>query len=74
MPSKTVKNAKYPPLTPSADPIAKAGEYKSIAAQYAKAKALKESEDTAAGKKAGGVGEKNGQAKRKGIANTLLRP
>lgn len=43
------------------DPVAKAGDYKSIAARYAKAKALKEKEDAIAKKKARDGGKLNGQ-------------
>jgi hypothetical protein len=63
MPAKpgTPKKEASIPLT--TDPIAKAGDYKSIAAQYAKAKALKEKENAAAAKeKAGAMGKVNGRA------------
>jgi phosphatidylinositol glycan class O len=41
MPPKSTKAA----APAASDPVAKAGDYKSIAAQYAKAKALKDKED-----------------------------
>ena len=63
MPRKPATSKKEATIPPTTDPVAKPGDYKSIAAQYAKAKALKEKEDTAAAKeKAGGAGKVNGQA------------
>ncbi len=66
MAPKTPTPKKEPPAltSPVEDPVAKAGDYKSIAAQYARAKALKEKEDAAAAKKAA----LNGQGKRAGAA------
>lgn len=62
MPAKPATPKKEAPIPSTTDPIAKAGDYKSIAAQYAKAKALKEKEDAAAAnKKPGCVGKGNGQ-------------
>jgi len=63
MPAKpaTLKKEASVPFT--TDPVGKAGDSKSIAAQYAKAKALKEKEDAAAAEeKAGAMGKVNGQA------------
>ena len=63
MPAKSVTPKKVSPIFPPADPVAKAGDYKSVAAQYAKAKAIKEEQDAKASKKPGGVGAVNGQVK-----------
>jgi hypothetical protein len=63
MPGKPATPKKEASTPSTTDPVAKAGDYKSIAAQYAKAKALKEKEDAAAAvKKAGGVGKVKGRA------------
>jgi GPI ethanolamine phosphate transferase 3 subunit O len=63
MPTKPATPRKEASIPSTSDPVAKVGDYKSIAAQYAKAKALKEKEDTAAAKnKSGGVRKVNGQA------------
>lgn len=61
MPAKSATLRKEASIPATTDPVAKAGDYKSIAAQYAKAKALKEKEDADAKKNAGGVGRLNGQ-------------
>jgi hypothetical protein len=69
MPSKPATPKKETSIPSITDPVAKAGDYKSIAAQYAKAKSLKEKEDAAAAAaardKAGGVGKVTGQANAK---------
>jgi hypothetical protein len=70
MPPKSATPKKDDPTSPPADPVAKAGNYKSIAAQYAKAKAIKEREGAEARKKLGGVGVVNGQARGKDRALT----
>lgn len=70
MPPKSVTPKKSAPTSPLTDPVAKAGDYKSIAAQYAKAKAIKEKEDAEARKKPGGVGVVNGQVRGKDRALT----
>jgi hypothetical protein len=63
MPAKSVTIKKEGPIPPITDPVAKEGDYKSIAAQYAKAKALKEKEDASAAlKKFGRVREGMGQS------------
>jgi hypothetical protein len=65
MPVKSATPEKESSIPFTTDPVAKAGDYKSIAAQYAKAKALKKKkeEDAAAAKEKGVVMEKvNGQA------------
>lgn len=62
MPPKPATPKKEAPIPSTTDPVAKAGDYRSIAAQYAKAKALKEREDAAAKEKAGAVGKVNGLA------------
>jgi len=63
MPAKPATPKKEASIPSTTDPVAKAGDYKSIAAQYAKAKAQKEKEDAAASKnKVSGVGKVNGQA------------
>jgi phosphatidylinositol glycan class O len=54
------------------DPVAKVGDYKSIAAQYAKAKALKEKEDAAAVKKTLGAGKPIALATGGAVANGSL--
>jgi hypothetical protein len=51
MPAKPAMPKAQSRILSNTDPVAKAGDYKSIAAQYAKAKALKEEEDAAAGTK-----------------------
>lgn len=70
MPPKPVAPKKDAPTSPPADPVAKAGDHKSIAAQYAKAKATKEKEDAEVRKKSGPVGVVNGQARGKDRALT----
>jgi len=63
MPAKSATPKKGAPIPSTTDPVAKAGDYKSIAAQYANAKALKEKEDAAAAiKRIRTVGKGNGQA------------
>jgi hypothetical protein len=63
MPAKSATPKKGAPIPSTTDPVAKAGDYKSIAAQYAKAKALKEKDDAAAAiKRIRTVGKGNGQA------------
>lgn len=63
MPAKPAVSMKEPPIPPTTDPVAKTGDYKSVAAQYAKAKALMGKEDAATAiKEAGGVEKGNGQA------------
>src|ERR1700730_4287784 len=60
MPGKPATAKNEASIQHATDPVAKAGDYKSIAAQYAKAKALKEKEDAVAKKEA--VGVMNGQS------------
>jgi phosphatidylinositol glycan class O len=77
MPPKAAAPRKEVPAPPSADPVAKVGDYKSIAAQYAKAKALKEKEDAlaaaAAIKKAAGSGGKTGSEQEQGVVRAKER-
>ena len=68
LPIPVAPKAETPTSPP--DPVAKAGDYKSIATKYAKAKALKEKEDAAARRKAGGVGMVKGQVKGRDRAMT----
>jgi hypothetical protein len=62
MPEKPATPKKEASVKPATDPVAKARGYKSIAAQYTKAKTLKENEDAVAKKKAGGTEKLNGEA------------
>jgi hypothetical protein len=61
MPAKPATPNKKASIPSTTDPVAKPGDYKSIAAQYAKAKALEVKEDAAAKERAGAVGKINEQ-------------
>lgn len=61
MPAKLATLRKEARIPSTTDPVAKAGDYKSLAAQYARAKALQEKEDAAATKQIATVGKGSGQ-------------